>query len=191
MKTDALTITVSGPQGTGKTQIAQKLAFALKKEGIKHTLHDGEDFPQRAGVLIRTIQDDAPGCVDIPVARSFEPLLSDDELEKLLAERPERSVTKEFIESRIFSTSFSKHADTLTICVMKMENDFVVVGKSACAHPANFNEEIGKKIAFEDAFNQVWALEGYLLREALYRERAPKAKATGTVKKKSGNKKAA
>ncbi len=55
----------------------------------------------------------------------------------------------------------------LTICVLVMENGFTVIGKSACASPENFDAELGKKIARADAFNQLWPLEGYLLRDKL------------------------
>jgi Phage protein (N4 Gp49/phage Sf6 gene 66) family len=67
----------------------------------------------------------------------------------------------------------TKHPDPgsplflLTFCVLVMRNGFTVVGKSACASPENFDAELGKKIARQDAFNQIWPLEGYLLREKL------------------------
>lgn len=99
-------------------------------------------------------------------------MLTDEQRDSLLNSRPERTVTKDFIESRILHTEFLRpeYQGTLTLCIMTMDNGFSVVGKSACAHPDNFNEELGKKIARDDAFSQVWALEGYLLREALYIE---------------------
>jgi Phage protein (N4 Gp49/phage Sf6 gene 66) family len=55
----------------------------------------------------------------------------------------------------------------LTICVMLMENGYAVVGKSAPADPENFDDELGKKFAKEDCIRQLWALEGYALREKL------------------------
>lgn len=55
----------------------------------------------------------------------------------------------------------------LTICVLVMKNGFMVVGKSACASPENYNAELGNKIAREDARRQIWALEGYALRNRL------------------------
>lgn len=55
----------------------------------------------------------------------------------------------------------------LTICVLLLQNGFTVVGKSACASPENFNAELGRKIARDDARNQIWALEGYALRSKL------------------------
>jgi hypothetical protein len=54
------------------------------------------------------------------------------------------------------------------ICELTLENGFSVRGESACVSKANFNEEIGRKIAREDARNKVWQLEGYLLQQKLY-----------------------
>ena len=55
----------------------------------------------------------------------------------------------------------------LTFCVLVLENGFTVTGESACASPENFDPEIGKKIAKENAINKIWFLEGYLLKEQL------------------------
>jgi Phage protein (N4 Gp49/phage Sf6 gene 66) family len=56
---------------------------------------------------------------------------------------------------------------TLTVCALTLRNGFVVVGESAAASPANFDAELGKKIARDNARNKIWALEGYVLRERL------------------------
>lgn len=56
----------------------------------------------------------------------------------------------------------------LTFCVLVLRNGFTVVGKSACASPENFDAELGRKIARQDAENQVWPLMGYELKERLY-----------------------
>lgn len=58
----------------------------------------------------------------------------------------------------------------LTICVLVMRNGFTVIGTSACASPENFNAEIGRKVARQKAIDQVWALEGYLLRDKIATE---------------------
>ena len=55
----------------------------------------------------------------------------------------------------------------LTFCVLVLENGFTVTGESSCASPENFDPEIGRKIARENAVNKVWMLEGYLLKQAL------------------------
>lgn len=61
----------------------------------------------------------------------------------------------------------SPELDILTICVLKMQNGFTVIGKSAPASPENFDEEKGRRFAYEDAIKQLWPLEGYALREKL------------------------
>ena len=58
--------------------------------------------------------------------------------------------------------------DLLTFCVLKLRNGFTVTGESACASPENFDPEIGKKIAYENARNKIWMFEGYLLKEKLH-----------------------
>ncbi len=55
----------------------------------------------------------------------------------------------------------------LSICIVVMKNGFTVIGKSAPASPANFNAELGRKLAYEDAVRQLWPLMGFALRERL------------------------
>jgi hypothetical protein len=56
---------------------------------------------------------------------------------------------------------------TVTVCALTLCNGFVVIGHSASASKENFDEAIGCRIARERARNEIWALEGYLLRERL------------------------
>ncbi|MDX0615139.1 hypothetical protein GOD03_11655 [Sinorhizobium medicae] len=56
---------------------------------------------------------------------------------------------------------------TLTVCALTLRNGYIVTGESAAASPANFDKEIGRKIARDNARNEIWALEGYLLRQKL------------------------
>jgi len=55
----------------------------------------------------------------------------------------------------------------LTFCVLVLRNGFTVTGESACASPENFDAEIGRKIARENAVNKIWMLEGYRLKQQL------------------------
>jgi len=57
--------------------------------------------------------------------------------------------------------------ELLTFCVLVLKNGFTVTGESTCASPENFNVEIGRKIARENAINKVWPLMGYALKEKL------------------------
>jgi len=57
----------------------------------------------------------------------------------------------------------------LTFCVIQLRNGFTVTGESACASPENFDAEIGRRIARENAINKVWPLLGFRLRDKLAR----------------------
>lgn len=59
---------------------------------------------------------------------------------------------------------------TLTVCMLTLTNGFNVTGESASASPANYNKELGEKIARDNARNKIWALEGYRLKSELYEE---------------------
>jgi hypothetical protein len=55
----------------------------------------------------------------------------------------------------------------LSICLLVMRNGFTIIGKSAPASADNFNADLGRKLAYEDAIRQAWPLEGYALRDRL------------------------
>lgn len=55
----------------------------------------------------------------------------------------------------------------LTFCVLVLRNGFTVTGESACASPENFDAEIGRKIARQNAEQKIWPLMGYALKENL------------------------
>ena len=61
----------------------------------------------------------------------------------------------------------------LTIAVVTTKNGFTVVGESACAWPANFDADIGGRLALGDAKNKLWALMGYHLKEQLFTNTHP------------------
>lgn len=61
--------------------------------------------------------------------------------------------------------------DTLTICILVLKNGFMIIGKSAPADSTNFNAELGRNFAREDAIRQVWPLMGYQLRQNLYEQK--------------------
>jgi hypothetical protein len=55
-----------------------------------------------------------------------------------------------------------------TLCILDLENGFSVKGISACVDPAEFDLSLGRKYAFEEAFQKIWPLEGYLLAQKLF-----------------------
>lgn len=60
----------------------------------------------------------------------------------------------------------------LTFCVLVLKNGFTVTGESACASPENFDEEVGRKIARQNAEQKVWPLMGYALKQRLHEDHA-------------------
>lgn len=65
-------------------------------------------------------------------------------------------------------TGYHSELKLLTFCVLVLKNGFTVTGESACASQENFDEEIGRKIARQNAVNKIWLLEGYLLKQSLF-----------------------
>lgn len=55
----------------------------------------------------------------------------------------------------------------LTFCVLVLKNGFTVTGESACASPENFDAELGRKIARQNAVAKIWPLMGYELKQRL------------------------
>jgi hypothetical protein len=58
----------------------------------------------------------------------------------------------------------------LTFCVLVLKNGFTVTGESACASPENFDAEIGRNIARQNAVQKIWPLMGYQLRDQIHAE---------------------
>lgn len=78
-------------------------------------------------------------------------------------------VTLDGIKAKIKGETYLVLPDgRTTICQLTMENGYTINGYSACVDPAEFNRDLGRKYAFEDALRQIWPLEGYLLAETIY-----------------------
>lgn len=56
----------------------------------------------------------------------------------------------------------------VTICIIILENGFKVEGTSACVDPKIYNETIGRKEAYDAAFEKIWDKEGYLLKQQMF-----------------------
>jgi len=55
----------------------------------------------------------------------------------------------------------------LTFCVLVLRNGFTVTGESACVSRENFDAEIGRRVARENAVNKMWPLLGYALKDKM------------------------
>ena len=85
----------------------------------------------------------------------------------------ENRITKAGIEAKIVDKQYLVLPDgRSTLCILTLENGFTIKGFSACVDINNFDIVMGRHIAYEDAFRQIWALEGYLLAEKLYWDQA-------------------
>lgn len=96
--------------------------------------------------------------------------MTDYQIEKEIKEKGLTAprVTPERLESVIVSEQYHVFTGTtFTACLLTLKNGYTVLGESACASHDNFNAELGRKIARENAKNKIWSLEGYLLREKL------------------------
>jgi hypothetical protein len=80
-------------------------------------------------------------------------------------------LTPDHVGSVIISEQYHVFSGTtLTVCCLTLRNGFSVTGESAAASLENFNEEIGRKIAHQNARDKIWALEGYLLKDKLSKQ---------------------
>ena len=70
---------------------------------------------------------------------------------------------------------YESSLDLLTFCVLVTKNGFTVTGESACASPKNFDAELGRKIARDNAIDKLWPLMGYELKTKLHEEEAKNA----------------
>ena len=96
--------------------------------------------------------------------------MNDNSTEKRIQEKGLNAprLTPTLIDDKIKLKEFFKLSDVLTICVITLTNGFVVTGEGACTSPENYNKEIGEDIAFNNARDKIWQLEGYLLKQELY-----------------------
>jgi len=97
--------------------------------------------------------------------------MNEKELDQAIADRPYQKVTKEGMEKRISKVDYIVLPNsTVTLCNITLENGFSIRGESACVDKRNFNVEIGENLAYKQAFNKLWELEGYLLAERKWKE---------------------
>lgn len=83
-------------------------------------------------------------------------------------------VTPAALDAMIKTTELIKIEPSILLCVLTLHNGLTVVGKnlgSVC--PENYDEELGKKLAFKDARDQLWPLAGFMLAEDIHRGNRP------------------
>lgn len=95
--------------------------------------------------------------------------LEEDEAAAAAVQKTPNRVTLASIRGGIESVEYvhPKGHPHVTVAFVTMGNGFLVIGMSAPADPGNFDAEMGKQFANEDAIRKIWPLEGYLLRDKL------------------------
>lgn len=76
-------------------------------------------------------------------------------------------VSLEMMKKRVASIDYI-HPPTIphmTIAIIILDNGYALVGESAPADPANFNEQLGREYAYENAMKKLWPLEAYVMRD--------------------------
>lgn len=96
------------------------------------------------------------------------PAVTLDEAKAIVETKTAPRVTEASIKDHIAEAEYIRHQH-LTICILTMSNGFFVIGKAAPADARNYDRSVGERYAFEDAFKQIWQLEGYALRDRLAR----------------------
>lgn len=72
-------------------------------------------------------------------------------------------------DSANLSQSASLALSLPTFCVLVLKNGYTVTGKSACVSAENFDANMGRKYAHEDAIEACWPLFGFALKDRLHR----------------------
>ena len=85
----------------------------------------------------------------------------------LAAALPERKLTKEFLEGEIGKVEYNRFGETNTHCTITTKSGFTFTGESACVDPNNFDQKIGEKFAYENAFEKMWMPYGFWLHKVL------------------------
>ena len=71
-------------------------------------------------------------------------------------------LTKEILEQHILKKDYIRMWHKITVCIITLDNGYEVIGSSACINPEDYDLELGKKFAYEDAFEKLWSLFGFL-----------------------------
>lgn len=77
-------------------------------------------------------------------------------------------ITPEHVAAQVVGVQYHRFpGTTVTVCCVSLRNGFNTIGHSACVSPELYDAAIGEQIAYKNALNEIWQLEGYLLAEFL------------------------
>lgn len=79
-------------------------------------------------------------------------MLTDEELQNKLKDRPAPRITREDVEKRIESVNYIVlDGGCTTVCGLMFDNTWQTIGTSSCVSPENYDKEMGEKLAYDDA----------------------------------------
>jgi Phage protein (N4 Gp49/phage Sf6 gene 66) family len=107
------------------------------------------------------------------MTETYNKPVTEDELKARAAKSGARRISLEDVNKSIVSEHYLNPVELhpLTICVLKLENGFMVTGHSAPAILDNYDETVGRRLARDKAVAQIWMLLGYELKERMFRDR--------------------
>jgi hypothetical protein len=97
--------------------------------------------------------------------------LNDEQVEAMIKKLGLRAprLTPQYINDQIKEVRYERVADTTSVvCYLILNSGFVVHGDSGCISSENFNEELGRTIAFEKAKGNIWGFEGYFVKKLMH-----------------------
>jgi hypothetical protein len=84
-----------------------------------------------------------------------------EQIEALIKSEYYTHGTNGWTEAKNHVAENNERLHTLTTCVLYLHSGFMVVGTSACVEIADYDYDIGMKVARQKAIDQIWQVEGY------------------------------
>lgn len=153
---------------------ASSAAFgAYESIGLDDTVEFSRQLKRAEERKLITVDRRDPECFyvykegkDMQNGKALNALEATDERSKAVQKTPWR-VSLEAMKQRVDKVEFiyPDMLPTMTICVIKLDNGYVLVGESAPADPDNFDRALGQEYAYENAMKKLWPLEAYVMRD--------------------------
>lgn len=80
-------------------------------------------------------------------------------------------VTKEMVEAQVVDKTFTLlPSGVKMICELTLKNGFTVTGEAGVVDKENFVQEIGERLSYQRALDNVWPLLGYEMQSRLHED---------------------
>ena len=80
-------------------------------------------------------------------------------------------VTKEMVEEQVVDKTFTLlPSGKKMVCELTLKNGFTVTGEAGVVDKENFVQEIGERLSYQRALDNVWPLLGYEMQSKLYED---------------------